>query len=674
MRLDTLKMLWQRPGAAAAVIFVVALIVRLPGLGDFMTADEENWMLRSGTFWHELVRNGNPGGTFMTTHPGATTMWLSGAGIFMQEARLGFDIDTSNLRYFRLAATLPITLATAVLIGLSAWLLFRLFGLVPGPMAALVLAVDPYLVGMSQIVHLDALLALFMLVAVLSIFYGYRHGTRWLLIAGVLAGLALATKFVPALWLFLFLPAFLILSPTPGVKHLVLEKMRVLCFVGGVALLTLYAAWPALWVKDDFFRSFERDVPSVLTQEHVALETSEEPIEPVTFYVRTVLGRTMPFVLILIVGGVAVAMKLWRRDRRAPTVAWLFLYAIGYLVLITFAAKKADRYALPALVMLPVIAGWMFGVGMLSWRRILSPPSSPPVSGWRSEAARFMLGFVVVSLIAHTLLLSPHAIAYNSPLFSNVRQASQQGWGEGLEGAAAWLNQHPLAEKLVVASWYPSVLGTYFNGQTMSLSSRDDARVGFVVLYRNMFGRGSDDVETDVLQEFAGKVPAHTVYIGGKPQAWVFNTIGLHYFSEHAGEIIGSMEIGQTVPVESDNWSSIDIGLATFSSRANTEDVILHIRENPDTADDIRTAVVNAAAIEDGSWQRFAFEPIAGSAGRSFYVALSSPESLAGNAITVWFSQENILPGQLLLRRRALGPREANSDFLRQGDLAYRLP
>jgi hypothetical protein len=658
MKANGAVLLWRRPGAVALLIFVLALAVRLPGLGSFMTVDEENWMLRSAGFWHELFRNGNPGGTFMTTHPGATTMWLAGAGISWQEARLGFDIDTSNLRHFRLVATVPIALTTAALIGLSGWLLSRLFGLLPGGMAGLVLAIDPYLVGMSQIAHLDALLALFMMVAVLAFLTAGRQpmqSGRWLVLSGSFAGLALATKFLPALWLFVFFAAVLAVH-----SRRLTVLIRVLGFVGGVALLALYAVWPALWVKDDFLHSFERDVPAVVTQEHVALEMSEQPTRPAGFYVRTLLGRTTPFVLILSLGVVGTAARYWLRERRVPTVAWLAMYALGFLALITLAAKKADRYALPPLAMLPVLAGWAFGIAVLVWRR--------------RRAARFLLGIVAVLLTAQTFLWSPYAMAYNNPFFPNIRPFSQQGWGEGLDAAARWLNEHPLADKLTVASWYPGVLGTYFDGKTMSLSSRDDDRVGFVVLYRNMLGRARDDIASNVLDEFRGQEPEHIVLIDDKPYALIFNTIGIHYFPEHAGELIGQMEVGQTVPVEIDGWSSIEIGLATFSGRRNTADVILHVRSDPDAADDIRTVTVNAGDIEDRSWHRFEFQAIAGSSGKNYYVALTSPASTAGNAVTAWFAPEDILPGQLLLRRRERRSGERNSDFFRAGDLAYRLP
>lgn len=658
-------MRWKKMAWVAVGVAVLAFVVRLPGLSDFMTADEENWMLRSAAFWHKLGRQADAGGTFMTTHPGAPAMWIIGAGVVWQEARAGFDIDTSNLRHFRLAATLPVAAVTAVLTGVAAWLLLRLFGAWPGVMAALVLALDPYLVGMSQIAHLDALLALFMLLAVLLFMHWLkRGGRRWLLATGALAGLALATKFLPALWLFVF---FTVLTAAAWRRGRVTFSgaVRVLGFTAGVAALTAYALWPALWVKDDWWHSFERDAAVVATDEHVALSEGEEPIEPMSYYLRTVLGRATPFVLVLALGTVVVAIRFFRLRRQMLATGWLLLYAAGFLVLMTVAAKKADRYALPALAALAVVAGWAFGMAIeiLKERR----PARGLALPFCAAAA------VCALLIGQVLLWSPYAIAYNSPFF-DVRPTSQQGWGEGLEAAARWLNAHPLAEKLTVASWYRGVLSTYFNGTTMSLSSRDDHRVGFVVTYRNMAGRARDTIASDVLDEFRGLQPEHTVFIQGVPYAFVYNTLGPRYFRQHAGELVGGVEVGQLVPVNVENWSRIDLGLATFSSRQNTEDIVLHVREDINATEDLRTVIVNAREVADEAWQRFEFEPIKDSAGRAFYVALTSPGSVPGNAVTVRFVLDDVLPGQMVLRRRALRDGELNSDFVRAGDLAYRIP
>lgn len=659
--------LLRKPLLIVGVVTVVALMLRLVGLSTFMTVDEEQWMLRSAGFYHNVFRNGDTGGAFMTTHPGATAMWLIGGGVVWQEGRVGFAIDTSNLRHFRLAATLPMAVVTALLIGCVAALLARLFSLRVAFWSGLFLAAEPYLVGMSQIAHLDALLALLMLCSVLSfLLYRSLFIRRYLLCSGVFVGLAMGTKLLPALWLFVFFVFVAFLYDEWRVSWVKFRHV-IACvgFVFGVSMLTFWAVWPALWFTDDVVRSFNRDVPAVLTQEHVAIEISEEPIEPATFYVRTMLGRITPFVQILAVAGLLVSAVALFRSARALPVLWLVLYAVGFLVLITFVAKKADRYALPALVALPVVAG-------LVWSFVM-----PPLQRWGALLGLLRLslwvGIVVgSSAVSLSLLMTPYAIAYNNPIF-DVRPFSQQGWGEGLDEAARWLNSHPFIDRLTVASWYPGVMRTYFDGTTMRLSSWEDHRVGFVVTYRNMEGRAEDDTASNVLDEFQERTPEYVVSIRGVPYAWVYNTMGPWYFRHHVGELLPGMEVGQLMPVSIDTWQRIDIAFATFSDRQNTGDVYLHIREDINAADDIRTIVVNAREIHNEAWHTFEFEPISGSAGKIYYVALTSSTSRPGNAVTVRYTKEDVLPGQILVRRRSLEEGQQNSDFVREGDLAYRL-
>ncbi len=664
-------------------LILVALVLRLPGLGSFMTVDEEKWMLRSAEFWHDMFRGGDPGGTYITTHPGVTTMWLAGAGIFLQEARLGFDIDTSNLRYFRLAGTLPVAIAISLLIGVVGWMAMRLLGKIEGFWAGCLLAVEPYFVGMSQVIHLDALLGLFMLVAFLSfILFLRERKDRWVIVCGVSTGLAMATKLLPSLWLFVYIGVVLLVLLLVRFKKIVLfryefnykELIRIFFYIVGVAVLTLWAVWPTLWVKDDLYKSFEKDIPSVVMDEHVVLEESKDPIAPGSFYVRTWLGRVSVFTLLLSVGRVILAIRVawlaWRERNigrfsksRAFTVMMFIVYIVCFLVLITMIAKKADRYALPALMALSLLAGWGWVVVLV----VVKERGSyfKKVYIWLSGAIGILLFIQVLGRV-------PHAIAFEDSLL-DVSPLSQQGWGEGLEQAAEWLNQHPLADRLVVASWYPGVMRTYFNGQTMSLSSRDDERVGYVVLYRNMHGRAMDDVATNVLDEFNGREPVYVVYIGGKPYVWIYEKLGLHYFPKHVGEITGGVEVGQTILIQEDGWSGVDVGMANFSSRSNTENVVLHVKEDVEAKEDIRTVGVNASEINDSDWHRFNFSEIEDSAGQSYYVAITSPTSTKGNAVTVRFVDRDVLNGQMLLRRRALREGEENSDFFRDNDLAYRL-
>lgn len=674
----------------AMVIVVAALGLRLPGLGSFMTVDEENWTIRSAAFWHSLFRHGDLGGTFLTTHPGATAMWLIGSGVFLQEARTGIDADTSTMALFRLPATLPIAIVTAILIGIATWFVGRIWGTQAAAISGILLASEPYLLGLSQIAHLDALLALLMLNAVLALLAGQAEERRmqsrqikFYLFVGVFTGLALGTKLLPALWLLVFFGLFLVWHYRWRARAIVSR----FGFVAGTAALVFYALWPALWVKADAAHSIQRDTASVVTDEHVAQDGQDDLLGTRGYYGRTLIGRTTPYVLILAIGGLiagavsSIRYQVVRMGKRAgpipntyysilTTTLWLFLYALGFLVLITLAAKKGDRYALPALAVLPIVAGGVLQTGL----RIGEYFFAEKWGKLRARRIRYgLVGLVMIGAATQSFLLAPYAIAYVNPWWGEVVPLTQQGWGEGLEQAAAYLNQHPLADRLYVASWYPSVFQTYFKGKTFSLSSRDDARTGFLVTYRNMYDR-PDSIAGDVLDEVQGQTPEYVVSIQGVPYAMVYNTLGIRYFDRNAGEIFGEMEVGQTVSVTHKKWQGVEIGMATFSGRVKAGEVVLHVRESADSSDDIRTVRAQVSEIQDSAYHRFEFEPIENSEGKMYYVAITSPASQAGDAATVKFVAEDVLPGDMYLRRESLMPGKNQSQYLRQGwDIAYRL-
>jgi hypothetical protein len=315
---------------------------------------------------------------------------------------------------------------------------------------------------------------------------------------------------------------------------------------------------------------------------------------------------------------------------------------------------------------LSILAGWGWGVVLINVKKRKSGVVN------YIKVYKVLSGVVGVLMFVQVLAWIPQAVAFEDSLL-DVRPLSQQGWGEGLEEAANWLNQHSLADRLVVASWYPGVMRTYFNGQTMSLSSRDDERVGYVVLYRNMYGRAMDDVATNVLDEFDSKEPVFVYYIDGKPYVWIYEKLGLHYFPKHVGEITEEVEVGQTVLIREDGWNGVDIGMANFSSRRNTENIIFHVKEDIESESDIYTVEVNASEINDGDWQRFNFPAIEDSMGKSYFISITSPASKKGNAITVRFVDRDVLEGRMMLRRRELREDESNTDFFRDNDLAYRL-
>jgi glycosyltransferase involved in cell wall biosynthesis len=92
---------------------------------------------------------------------------------------------------------------------------------------------------------------------------------------------------------------------------------------------------------------------------------------------------------------------------------------------------------------------------------------------------------------------------------------------------------------------------------------------------------------------------------------------------------------GQTFRAARPNLSRIDVLFSTYG-RANTGDVVLHLRESPDAAADLRTARANAGLLRDDEYASFSFEPLPDSWRKTYYFRLTAPGAVHGDAVGVW--------------------------------------
>ncbi len=111
-------------------------------------------------------------------------------------------------------------------------------------------------------------------------------------------------------------------------------------------------------------------------------------------------------------------------------------------------------------------------------------------------------------------------------------------------------------------------------------------------------------------------------------------------YSQPVGEIHGSRTVGQTFVSHEDGLSRIDVLLATYA-RKNTHPVTFRLKESPNAADDIATITINAARVKDNAFHQFKFAPIPDSKDKSYFFAIESPESVPGNAITIWHDPDD---------------------------------
>lgn len=132
-------------------------------------------------------------------------------------------------------------------------------------------------------------------------------------------------------------------------------------------------------------------------------------------------------------------------------------------------------------------------------------------------------------------------------------------------------------------------------------------------------------------------------------------------FSQPVGEIYGSHTVGQTFVSHEARLSGVDVLLATYA-RENTQPLIFHLRESPSNADDIVTITVDAVAIKDNTYHQFSFSPLPDSRDKPYYFLLESPQSVPGNAITIWHSPYDAdAEGELYINGQN-----------QEGDLAFR--
>jgi hypothetical protein len=165
-------------------ILVLAAGPRLAGLDGFVTADEVRWTCRTSNFREALLR-GDWAATFQTGHPGVITMWL---GSLMLPADPGAEVTRachelnpgqiaefepwavrSQLYHLLVAARGPVALALVLGVVAIYALARRLFGPTTAWLGAILIALDPFLLAHSRVLHLDGPLATLMTVSVLAL-------------------------------------------------------------------------------------------------------------------------------------------------------------------------------------------------------------------------------------------------------------------------------------------------------------------------------------------------------------------------------------------------------------------------------------------------------------------------------------------------------------------------
>jgi 4-amino-4-deoxy-L-arabinose transferase-like glycosyltransferase len=533
-----------RAVGAWSMSLLLAVILVLPRVllpGRFLTPDEVLFLDHARDFLRGLT-SGDLSPTLGIGYPGVTVAWVGALGLWLLFglSRIGpgsmaspgltlgqfLDaVDVAPLPYYVAGR-----LATGLFVALLLWLTYRLLRRWwRGPqvsgmalVAVLLLALDPFLTGYSRLFHIAIPLALLMFLTVLAWLIWLREGRlSWLLLTGLLSGLALLTKST-ALLLMPLLGGLALLDMVWEHREAVLPRLlRLTVGLVVVALLTgmmLYLLWPAMWLGpvealDLTFGKLwlDKDAGEGNLGMYWMGRFVEDP--GVAFYPVALLLKISPLLLL----GLLISMlpagngQLEQREARRQRLA-LWVYAAAYLVVMTVASKKSVRYLLPGYVALAPLAAW-------GWMRVWA---------WVRQRWLFRKGLVALALLTVLLLglllpYAPQFFSYYNPLVLGWRWAPHAllvGWGEGLGNAARWLNEQPDAENARVTAWYDWTFAPFFIGQAIPFSAQEAMTADYSVLYINQVQR--DIPDPNLIDYFGRRQPQHMVRLNGIDYAWVY--------------------------------------------------------------------------------------------------------------------------------------------------------
>jgi len=472
-------------------LMLLILIPRLSQLDALATSDEQLWVARSANFY-EALTIGDLADTYQFVHPGVPVMWAGAFGIWLHVPELAesaggqigirgrampellHSIGYSKIEFLVELRQVLIIVSAIVLFG-GFLILSRLVGFVQAAVAIAFVSLDPMHIGLTRLLHVDGLSTNLLLLSVLAFSLHLNEGSRRALaISAIAGGFACLTRSANAalIPILAFISFIDFMSATEITVRRFIRSVgpiaRKIAIWSAIALATFSAAWPAMWVAP----------AGTMRKMFVGgAELAAEPharqmfflgrmllVDPGLLYYPVVLVYRVSAITIL--GLVVVIVALLRpRDigKELPrrVVQHLFLFSFSYLILLSIAPKKIDRYLLPVVVMLDLIAA----LGLISFAIWIS-------NGFLRRVKRFsQLAFPACCLI---LLISQAGFAaQSSPVFideanpliggtNGGRAAFSSNLGEGGKEIAESLMTIDNVEQLdIVTGLWPQTVDIY---------------------------------------------------------------------------------------------------------------------------------------------------------------------------------------------------------------------
>lgn len=534
----------------ALLLLALTLPSRLTRIDAAVNIDEPWWVISGSNFYYAVAHRDFED-TYFEYHPGVTNMWVVstamlayfpeyrgfGQGFFDQRKPFYEEFLRENgketielVRYARYIQ--------AGALALFAIIAFILLSLVVGENLAFLsitlATISPFFLGHSRLLNMEAMGAMFVLVALLA-FHLYRYQNRlpFLLVSGAAFGLAQLNKST-SIALLGVIGLALLLSLFEKEKPLKIKFLNALKTFGiwfGAAALVYFTLWPGMWVDPGrMLREVYGNAFSYAFQ-GARLDVTGE-LDPASFsvvarwdgillYLRYYFSGTTFITwlgLIFTPGFLFTKGKERLPDRARSLIGYLALLGVLFILMFGVAqGRNHAHYIMNAFAGFDVIAGigWGSAIAWMVSRWKGLPPLFAPVMA---------SAVLIFAQIGFGLPYAPYYFTYRNPL---AKEAATLGYGEGLAEAAAYLAQKPDAKN--IKAYVYNGMGTfswYFPGETIVLKRANVFYGDFAAIAEEL--RGCDYLvlypivrvkqpETEkILGVLEGKVaPEKTISING---------------------------------------------------------------------------------------------------------------------------------------------------------------
>ncbi|OGC59297.1 hypothetical protein A3A70_02515 [candidate division WWE3 bacterium RIFCSPLOWO2_01_FULL_42_11] len=512
------------------IVFALALSLRLIGSGlEGINPDEYRWHDRTNTFMHVLEK-GDLSKTMIAGHPGATIVWQSLIALKVGRALFrvfdpSFDIQnypylTETFERVHFIYQFPIILISSLFIAFAYWALKKLISDRYALIAVSLLLTDQYYLAHSRVVQMDAVQTAYVMVALLSAFlYRLERKKVYLILAAVMIAFDAMTKIyglavLPLVWGVIVYDDLSMFLRRNRLKSF----LKILSLTFWMALIITIVSIILLpsWFFDFngtvaiFKRAiFVEGVEGIWEGWEYFFGKLYLNGEPRWFYLVALFLRQNLISFIFLPISLLLLMRRKITDLKLRNLMLVLLFlGIYWGVILSIPTKKEDRYILLTHVCLDFVAA-----GGIWW--VLEKVKS-------KLKVKIFLVLTILVFLATSLPLKGQYLGYFNPLLGGPRttvKLMRLGWGEGMTGAARFINSQDDPENAKTVAWYESNISPYCFCEVLPTYAYMDKGVVYDVFYVNQLQRLKETTWIDKF--FKEENIIHVEYINGFPYTWV---------------------------------------------------------------------------------------------------------------------------------------------------------